>query len=66
MADLGYVDIVHKESGLTSTVPESTLSAWETAGWTRAENGDEEPDQNLSSTQTLVGPPPPPVDVNEE
>lgn len=48
MAESGWVDITHKETGLTSTVLESTVPAWETAGWTRADNGSEEQGQQLS------------------
>lgn len=52
------IQIVHKETGMTSVVHESTVPGWETAGWTRADNGSEEPDRNqpfrsLSSTETL-------------
>ena len=45
MADIGYVDIVHTETGMTSSVLESAVPGWETAGWTRTDNGSEESGQ---------------------
>lgn len=42
MAEDGWVDIVHSETGMTSTVHTTSVPAWETAGWTRADNGSEE------------------------
>lgn len=41
----GWVRIVHEELKLESTVLEGTVPAWETAGWTRADNGSEESEQ---------------------
>lgn len=38
----GWVEITHTETGMTSVVHVSSVPAWETAGWTRAENGSEE------------------------
>ena len=66
----GWVDIVHSETGMTSTVHESSVPAWETAGWTRAENGSEEsgwqaPLEVPSEVQTPAGPLPD-SDADEE
>lgn len=61
MAEDGWVDIVHPETGMTSTVHTSSVPAWETAGWTRADNGSGESGQQEASGETtaVVSPVPP-------
>jgi hypothetical protein len=66
MAAAGYVDIIHKATGQTSTVIASTVPAWESAGWTPVDNGNEgegaisAPDSSLNEqpgTVAAVGDP---------
>lgn len=47
----GLVEIVHP-SGLTSQVLPRTVPGWETAGWTRADNGSEESGQQARDTSS--------------
>ena len=50
MAEDAWVEIEHPETGMTSVVHSSSVPAWETAGWTRADNGTEE--QGTTSDET--------------
>lgn len=66
MAAEGWVDIVHP-TGASSTVQESTLPAWESTGWTRADNGGEESVQQQPPPSPPSQPTPPESgDLNEE